>query len=172
MPDIAAFVTQMTLEEKAALCTGASAWTTAPVERLGIPEMFVSDGPHGLRRVPDIHGLGAQGLPATCFPTASALASTWNVDLIREMGEALAAEAKSLNVSVLLGPGTSLKHCGLDLEMPGPKPRRTQAVVDAVRMEDFMLEMPVMSLLDLPEHRLGINALEIVEGLLRPVHQS
>ena len=61
----------MTLEEKAALCTGASAWTTTPVERLGVPEMFVADGPHGVRRVPDIHSMAMHSLPATCFPTAS-----------------------------------------------------------------------------------------------------
>jgi len=52
--DIQAIISQMTLEEKAALCTGASAWTTTPVERLGIPEMIVSDGPHGARRVPNV----------------------------------------------------------------------------------------------------------------------
>jgi beta-glucosidase len=51
--DIQAIISQMTLEEKATLCTGASAWTTTPVDRLGIPEMIVSDGPHGVRRVPE-----------------------------------------------------------------------------------------------------------------------
>ncbi|MCB0149375.1 MAG: hypothetical protein KDE01_17210, partial [Caldilineaceae bacterium] len=60
MPDIDRIVEQMTLEEKAALCTGASAWTTTPVERLGVPELLVSDGPHGVRRVPDIHAVAAQ----------------------------------------------------------------------------------------------------------------
>jgi len=82
----------MTLEEKAALCTGASAWTTTPVERLGIPELICSDGPHGVRRQADVHELGAKSLPATCFPTASCLASTWDVNLVSKMGEALAEE--------------------------------------------------------------------------------
>jgi beta-glucosidase len=94
----------MTLEEKAALCTGASMWTTTPIERLGVPEMFVSDGPHGLRRVPDVHSLMQTSLPATCFPTASCLASTWNVDLVRQMGEALAEECIAQKVDVVLGP--------------------------------------------------------------------
>ena len=85
MTDIQSIIEQMTLEEKAALCTGASAWTTTPIERLGVPEMIVSDGPHGVRRVPDVHAMGAQSLPATCFPTASCLASTWDVDLINQM---------------------------------------------------------------------------------------
>ncbi|RPI80612.1 MAG: glycosyl hydrolase, partial [Chloroflexi bacterium] len=92
----------MTLEEKAALCTGAGPWTTTPVERLGVPEMTVTDGPHGIRRVSDIQSLGTESLPATCFPTASCLASTWDVDLLHEMGTALAEEAIALNVDVIL----------------------------------------------------------------------
>ena len=111
--DIQSIIEQMTLEEKAALCTGASAWTTTPVERLGIPEMIVSDGPHGVRRVPDIHSMGEKSLPATCFPTASCLASTWDVDLIRQMGIALAEECIALNVDVLLGPGVNIKRSPL-----------------------------------------------------------
>ncbi len=69
--DIQAIIAQMTLEEKAVLCTGASVWTTTSMERLGIPEMIVSDGLHGVRRVPDLHSIGAKSLPATYFPTAS-----------------------------------------------------------------------------------------------------
>jgi beta-glucosidase len=113
MKNIQSLVAQMTLEEKAALCTGASAWTTTPVERLGIPEMIVSDGPHGVRRVPDVHEMGMESLPATCFPTASCLASTWDVDLIHELGEALAEECIALNVDVLLGPGANMKRSPL-----------------------------------------------------------
>src|SRR4026209_1778535 len=103
--DLEALIAQMTLEEKPALCTGASAWTTTPVERLGIPEMIVSDGPHGVRRVPDIQSMGMKVVPARCFPTASGLASAWDVDLIRQMGIALGEECIALNVDVLLGPG-------------------------------------------------------------------
>ncbi|NLG97144.1 MAG: glycosyl hydrolase [Chloroflexi bacterium] len=119
MTDIQSLIGKMTLEEKAALCTGASAWTTTPVERLGIPEMVVSDGPHGLRRVPDVHDIGSKSLPATCFPTASCLASTWDVDLLHTLGEALAEEAIALNVDVVLGPGTNMKRsplCGRNFE--------------------------------------------------------
>ena len=67
-------ISQMTLEEKAALCIGASPWTTTPIERLGVPELSVSDGPHGVRRVADVNDLVAKSLPATCFPTASCMA--------------------------------------------------------------------------------------------------
>ena len=119
MADIQALIGQMTLEEKAALCTGASAWTTTPIERLSLPAMLVSDGPHGVRRVPDIHSIGGKSLPATAFPTASALASTWNMDLIYEMGQALGEESVALNVDVLLGPGNNMKRtplCGRNFE--------------------------------------------------------
>ena len=111
--NIHSIIEQMTLEEKAALCTGASAWTTTPIERLGVPEMIVADGPHGLRRVANVYEWGGGSLPATCFPTASCLASTWNVDLIHEMGEALAEECIALNVDVILGPGVNMKRSPL-----------------------------------------------------------
>jgi beta-glucosidase len=113
MSKIQTVVAKMTLEEKAALCTGASGWSTVPVERLGIPEMIVSDGPHGVRRVPDGKSLMMPSLPATCFPTASSLASTWDVELLHQMGEALAQECIALNVDVLLGPGINMKRSPL-----------------------------------------------------------
>ncbi|MFO7631265.1 MAG: glycoside hydrolase family 3 C-terminal domain-containing protein [Caldilinea sp.] len=119
MQDISSIINQMTLEEKAALVTGASAWTTTPVERLGVPELFVADGPHGVRRVTDIHALSAQSLPATCFPTAALLASTWDGELLHTMGQALAEEASALGVGVLLGPGVNMKRtplCGRNFE--------------------------------------------------------
>ncbi len=119
MTNLSQIISEMTLEEKAALCTGASAWSTTPIERLGVHEMIVSDGPHGVRRVPDVHAMGAKSLPATCFPTASTLAATWNRDLVYEMGQALAQECLTLKVDVLLGPGANMKRtplCGRNFE--------------------------------------------------------
>jgi len=119
MNSIQSIIDQMTLEEKAALCTGASSWTTTPIERLGVPDIVVSDGPHGVRRVPDVHAMNKQSLPATCFPTASSLASTWNIDLIHEMGQALAEECIALGVDIVLGPGVNMKRtplCGRNFE--------------------------------------------------------
>jgi len=117
--DIETLIKQMTLEEKAALCTGATAWKTQPVERLGIPSIHVSDGPHGLRKEAKEGAIGAPSLPATCFPTASCVASTWDVDLARAMGEALGEECLALGVDVLLGPGVNMKRsplCGRNFE--------------------------------------------------------
>ncbi len=119
--DIDALLSELTLEEKASLTSGSSFWYTAPVERLGIPKIMVSDGPHGLRAQPgagDHVGLGGS-LPATCFPTASAVASAWNPDLLRRIGEALAQEARACNLSVILGPGINMKRsplCGRNFE--------------------------------------------------------
>lgn len=119
MIDIQSIIAQMTLEEKAALCTGATAWTTTPLERLGVPELFVSDGPHGIRRVPDASSMALDSLPATCFPTASATAASWDRDLLHELGQALAEEALALNVGIILGPGVNMKRtpvCGRNFE--------------------------------------------------------
>ena len=119
--DIDALLSELTLAEKASLTSGSSFWYTAPVERLGIPRIMVSDGPHGLRAQPgegDHVGLGGS-LPATCFPTASAVASAWNPDLVRRIGEALAQEARACNLSVILGPGINMKRsplCGRNFE--------------------------------------------------------
>ena len=113
MSKIDDLINKMSLEEKAALCTGASPWTTTSVEHLGLPELTVADGPHGVRRVADAKDLVAASLPATCFPTASSMASTWDVDLIHEMGQALAEECIALKVDVVLGPGANMKRTPL-----------------------------------------------------------
>lgn len=104
-------VSQLTLEEKASLCSGRDDWSTKPIDRLDIPWIWVADGPHGLRRAPQTNmpGYGDQ-LPATCFPTASALAATWDLDLIYKVGQALGEECQALDVNVLLGPGVNIKR--------------------------------------------------------------
>lgn len=111
-PNVETLVQALTLEEKAQLCTGKDFWFLHGVERLGLPSIMVTDGPHGLRKqsgAGDHVGLNAS-VPATCFPTASATAASWNPELIEEMGRALGAECRAQDVSVLLGPGTNLKR--------------------------------------------------------------
>ena len=73
MPDIQSIIEQMTLEEKATLCTGAGPWSTLIIERLGVPQMLVTDGPNGVRRVAELGAITSTSLPATCFPTSSCL---------------------------------------------------------------------------------------------------
>ena len=100
---------------------GESFWTTKPLERLGIPSMFVSDGPHGLRKQgesgSDHLGLGAS-VPATCS-TLTNMASSWNRDLAAKVGKAIALECQAEQVGVLLGPGVNIKRsplCGRNFE--------------------------------------------------------
>ena len=111
----------LTLLQAAALLSGSSAWDSRPIPAANVPSFVMSDGPHGVRRqLGDADHLGiAEAEKATCFPTASALAATWDPDLAREMGEALGVEARGLSVDVLLGPGLNIKRsplCGRNFE--------------------------------------------------------
>ncbi|MBJ7553814.1 glycoside hydrolase family 3 C-terminal domain-containing protein [Marinomonas spartinae] len=109
---ITELLAELTLEEKATLCTGKDFWHLHGVERLNLPSIMVTDGPHGLRKQAgkgDHVGLNA-AVKATCFPTASGLAASWNLPLIEQMGVALGKECRTENVSVLLGPGTNIKR--------------------------------------------------------------
>lgn len=116
----AAIVARMTLAEKANLCSGADVWHLPAVTRLALPSIMLTDGPHGVRKAaPGTHSGLARNLPATCFPTASALAGTWDVDLLREIGAALGTECAAADVAVLLGPGMNIKRhplCGRNFE--------------------------------------------------------
>jgi beta-glucosidase len=119
--DIRQKISQMTLEEKASLCSGFDFWTTKGIERLGIPSIMVTDGPHGLRKQQQgADHLGIyDSVPATCFPSAVGLASTWNKELIHEVGVALGKECQAEDVAVLLGPGANIKRsplCGRNFE--------------------------------------------------------
>ncbi|MBE9916141.1 glycosyl hydrolase [Paenibacillus donghaensis] len=119
--DIKALIAQMTLEEKAALCSGLDTWHTKGIERLGIPSVMVTDGPHGLRKQrASADHLGIfDSVPSTCFPSAAGVASSWNRDLVERMGQALGVECQAENVAVLLGPGTNIKRsplCGRNFE--------------------------------------------------------
>jgi beta-glucosidase len=121
MFDVTHTLGQLTIEEKAALCSGADFWHTVAIPRLGIDSIMVADGPHGLRvqlNVADHSGTNTS-LPATCFPTAAALGSSWDPGLIREIGCALADEALAQGISVILGPGVNIKRsllCGRNFE--------------------------------------------------------
>ena len=119
--DIKKIISEMTLEEKASLCSGLDFWNTKGIERLGIPSIMVTDGPHGLRKQAEgADHLGIyNSIPCTCFPSAVGLASTWNKDLIHEVGVALGEECQAEHVGVLLGPGANIKRsplCGRNFE--------------------------------------------------------
>ena len=116
-----AIVEQMTLAEKTGLASGRSFWHLSACERLGVPAVMVTDGPHGLRKQStsgDHVGLHTS-VPATCFPTACALASTWDPGLLQRVGVALGEQCVAEDVTVLLGPGMNIKRhplCGRNFE--------------------------------------------------------
>lgn len=116
-------LSQLTLEEKIRLLTGKSLWETVSIDHLDIPSIRMTDGPHGVRneidqaiseelQIPESH-------PATCFPTASALGSTWDRELLKQVGKALGNECREQGVQLLLGPGNNIKRipvCGRNFE--------------------------------------------------------
>lgn len=114
-------ISKMTLEEKASMMSGQDTWRTKDYKEYGIPAMFLSDGPHGLRKqagAGDHLGLNAS-LPATCFPTAATMANSWDTALGEKLGECLGEEAAALGVNMVLGPGLNMKRsplCGRNFE--------------------------------------------------------
>lgn len=114
-------IDKLTLEEKASLCSGKDFWHMKGIERLDIPSIMLTDGPHGLRKKDEENGGPSldNSVPATCFPTAVTTASSWDPELLYEMGVALGEECLAEKVSVLLGPGVNMKRsplCGRNFE--------------------------------------------------------
>ncbi|BDZ65419.1 beta-glucosidase family protein [Agromyces mangrovi Wang et al. 2018] len=114
-------VAQLTLEEKALLLEGVDSWRTNAIPRLGIPSLFLTDGPHGVRMVRDDGGAFGVGdnRPSTSFPTSATVAHSWDPDLARRMGAAIARESRDFGVHVLLAPGVNIMRnplCGRNFE--------------------------------------------------------
>lgn len=129
-------VNQMTLEEKASLCSGKDFWHLKAISRLGLEEIMVSDGPHGLRKVAAEQSLGlVQSIPATSFPTACTTACSFDRELLERMGEALGEKCNKENVSVILGPGANIKRsplCGRNFEYFSEDPYLTGEMAAAL----------------------------------------
>lgn len=108
-------ISRLTLAEKAALLSGGNVWQSRAVPRVGVPAIWLSDGPHGVRKqLGSADHLGLNGSePATCFPTAATVANSWDPALAEEIGVALGAEAAAQGVHVLLGPGLNIKRSPL-----------------------------------------------------------
>ncbi len=142
--EASAIVAQMTLEEKTAFASGRSFWHLQACERLNVPAVMVTDGPHGLRKQStsgDHVGLN-KSVPATCFPTACALAASWDPDLLQDIGVALGEQCVAEQVTVLLGPGMNIKRhplCGRNFEYFSEDPllngRLAAALVNGVQSQ-------------------------------------
>lgn len=109
---IDSLISVLTLEEKASLLSGKTAWDTQGIDRLNIPSILMTDGPHGVRKNKEFN-LVLPSDPSTCFPTASLEAATWDKELIFRMGQALGQEARYHQVNMLLGPGVNIKRSPL-----------------------------------------------------------
>ena len=176
--DLAALLADLTLEEKAALCIGSDFWHTAPVPRLDVPAVAVSDGPHGLRKVPD-QGIEAglvESLPATCFPTASALGSSWDVELLHRVGAALADEARAQDVAVILGPGINIKRsplCGRNFEYLSEDPvlsgRLGAAIIDGIQSRGIGTSLKHFAANNQETDRVRVSA-DVDERTLREIY--
>lgn len=121
MFDIEKVLQEMTLEEKAQMCSGRDFWKTQDIERLGIPSVMMCDGPNGLRKqLGEGDHLGInESIETVCYPTASAFASSFDKDLLQELGKALGEECQAEKVGMLLGPGINMKRsplCGRNFE--------------------------------------------------------
>ena len=176
--DTGAMIAELTLEEKAGLVMGSDFWHTAAVERLGVERVMVADGPHGLRMQPDEGdhvGIGGS-VPATCFPTASGLASSWDRDLLAEVGHALAHEARVQGVSVILGPGINMKRsplCGRNFEYFSEDPylagELALAMSAAIQEQGVGTSLKHFAVNNQEDDRLRVSA-EVDERTLREIY--
>src|ERR1019366_2606753 len=156
----------LTVEQKAALCLGSDFWHTAPVEAVGVEPIMVSDGPHGLR----------DSVPATCFPTASALGSSWDPDLARAVGAALGVEARAQGIAVVLGPGINIKRsplCGRNFEYLSEDPhlagRLAAAMVEGLQSQQVGASVKHFAANNQETDRMRVSA-DIDERTLREIY--
>lgn len=176
--DPALLLGELTLEEKASLVSGRSFWWTRPIERVGIPSIMVSDGPHGLRKQDGTHdhvGAGTS-VPATCFPTASALGSSWDVDLVHRVGVAIGQEARAQNLAVVLGPGINIKRsplCGRNFEYVSEDPflagKVGAAMVRGIQSQGVGTSLKHYAVNNQETDRLRVSA-EVDERALREIY--
>ncbi|HEY0217443.1 MAG TPA: glycoside hydrolase family 3 C-terminal domain-containing protein [Cellulomonas sp.] len=176
--DVERVLAELTLEEKAALTSGSDFWHTEGVERLGVPPVMVTDGPHGLRKQAtgaDHLGIG-DSVPATCFPPAAALASTWDADLLRRVGGALGRETRGNDVAVLLGPGVNMKRsplCGRNFEYFSEDPALAgdlaAALVDGIQSEGVGTSLKHFAANNQESDRMRVSA-DVDERTLREIY--
>ena len=178
--DVKQIVNQMTLEEKAAMCSGADFWHTEKVERLGIPASMVSDGPHGLRKQPDESSGDHLGLndaiEAVCFPAACATASSFDRELLHDMGVTLGKECQAEGVSVLLGPAVNIKRsplCGRNFEYLSEDPylagELATSYINGVQSQNVGTSIKHFAANNQESERMSVSA-EVDERTLREIY--
>lgn len=177
---IRSLIKQMTLEEKAGMCSGADFWHTKGVERLGIPPVALSDGPHGLRKQEekgDHLGMG-DSIEAVCFPAGCLSASSFDRKLLRKLGETLGNECQAENISVILGPAMNIKRsplCGRNFEYFSEDPLVSselgEAYIKGVQSKNVGTS-PKHFLANNQEHYRLTGTSEVDERTLREIYLS
>ena len=171
-------IAQMTLEEKAGLCSGEDFWHTKAVERLGVPASMVSDGPHGLRKQDDkVDHLGVnESIKAVCFPAASATAASFDKALIEKMGEAVGDSCQHEKLSVVLGPAVNIKRsplCGRNFEYFSEDPYLTgkmaAAFIHGVQSRNVGVSIKHFAA-NSQEHRRMSSSSDVDERTLREIY--
>lgn len=173
-------IAKMTLEEKASLCSGKDMWHFKGIERLGIPEIMVSDGPHGLRTQKN-SGVSTNmnvSVDATCFPLACSTACSWDKDLVRELGKRLGEEAQKEGVQVVLGPGINIKRsplCGRNFEYFSEDPcvsgELGAAFVEGVQSQGIGTSVKHFAVNNQETYRMSVNAV-VDERTMRELYLS
>ena len=176
--DLKKIISQMTLEEKAGMCSGLDFWHLKHIDRLGIPEVMVSDGPHGLRKQDDKGDhLGMNdSIKAVCFPPACLAACSFDRDLMHEMGSAIGREAQANDVSVVLGPAVNIKRsplCGRNFEYYSEDPylagEIAAAFINGVQSEHVGTSIKHFAANNQEYHRMSGSS-EVDERTLREIY--
>ncbi|MCY3413361.1 MAG: glycoside hydrolase family 3 C-terminal domain-containing protein [Candidatus Heimdallarchaeota archaeon] len=176
--DAKKIVQSLSLEEKAKLCTGKSMWEIQPIPSANLERIVVSDGPHGLRKERDISSLemGTGSVEAICYPTASALANSFNPELIYELGENLGETCLTEDVQVILGPGVNIKRtplCGRNFEYFSEDPflagKMATAWINGVQSKGVGTSLKHFVANNQEKRRMTINAI-VDERTLREIY--
>lgn len=172
------FLQQMTLKEKASLCSGKNFWNLKSLERFGIPQLTMTDGPHGVRKqAASADQLQmVESVPATCFPTAAGLTASWDRELVFEVGQALGKESRRQEVAVLLGPGANIKRsplCGRNFEYFSEDPFLTGEIaashIQGLQSQQVGASLKHFALNNQEDHRLTIDVV-VDERTLREIY--
>lgn len=176
--DIKKNINEMTLEEKASLCSGLDFWHTKAIDRLDIPSIMMTDGPHGLRKESEnTDDLGvSKSVPATCFPAGAALACSWNRELIEKVGAALGEECHGEGISILLGPAANIKRsplCGRNFEYFSEDPylssQMAQHYIKGVQSQGIGASLKHFAANNQEHKRMSVNTI-IDERTLREIY--
>jgi beta-glucosidase len=167
---------RLSTERKAALGSGIDMWHLEAVPELDLDSIMVTDGPHGLRKAGQSGGQMIRGEPATCFPTASGLAASWDPDLLHEVGAAIGREARAQGVAVVLGPGANLKRhplCGRNFEYFSEDPllsgRMAAALIDGIQSAGVGTSLKHYAVNNQETRRMVVDAL-VDERTLRELY--